>query len=96
MHKQGRALVLVRKRWKIAGRVDRFFRKSSASGRTLLSIERAAATMREIGQDAAVQERFLRAGAKCVWSTPSDVLARVERERPTWREVVRISGARLD
>ncbi|MFC0386889.1 Bug family tripartite tricarboxylate transporter substrate binding protein [Muricoccus vinaceus] len=59
-------------------------------------IERAAATMREIGQDAAVQERFLRAGAKCVWSTPSDVLARVERERPTWREVVRISGARLD
>jgi hypothetical protein len=52
--------------------------------------------MREIGQDAAVQERFLRTGARCVWSTPADVSARVGRERPMWREVVRISGARLE
>ncbi|WP_245215630.1 Bug family tripartite tricarboxylate transporter substrate binding protein [Pararoseomonas baculiformis] len=59
-------------------------------------VDRAAATMREIGQDPAMQQRFLRAGASCVWSTPADVRARVERERPMWREVVRISGAKLD
>ncbi|MFH5923003.1 Bug family tripartite tricarboxylate transporter substrate binding protein [Roseomonas xinghualingensis] len=59
-------------------------------------VERAAATMREIGQDPAMQERFLRTGARCVWSTPADVTARVERERPMWQEVVRISGARLE
>jgi tripartite-type tricarboxylate transporter receptor subunit TctC len=59
-------------------------------------LERAATAMREIGQDPAVQDRFLRAGAKCVWSTPAEVTARVARERPMWQEVVRISGARLD
>ncbi len=59
-------------------------------------VERAAATMREIGQDPATQERFLRAGAKAVWSTPAEVTARVARERPVWQEVVRISGARLE
>jgi len=59
-------------------------------------VERAAGLMREIGQDPAVQERFLRTGAKAVWSTPADVTARVARERPMWQEVVRISGAKLD
>jgi tripartite-type tricarboxylate transporter receptor subunit TctC len=59
-------------------------------------LDRAAAAMREVGQDPAMQDRFLRAGAKCVWSTPADVTARVTRERPMWQEVVRISGARLE
>jgi len=59
-------------------------------------LDRAATAMREIGQDPAMQERFLRAGAKCVWSTPAEVTARVARERPMWQEVVRISGAKLD
>ncbi|MCR0982823.1 Bug family tripartite tricarboxylate transporter substrate binding protein [Roseomonas populi] len=59
-------------------------------------VEKGSATMREIAGDPVVRERFLRAGAQCMGSTPGEVLARVERERPTWREVVRISGARLE
>ncbi len=59
-------------------------------------VERAAAVMKEVAEDPANQQRFLRAGARCVWSTPADVTARVTRERPMWQEVVRISGARLD
>lgn len=59
-------------------------------------VERAAATIREIKQNAAFAERFLRAGARPVFSTPAEVTARVNRERPMWQEVVRVSGARLD
>jgi tripartite-type tricarboxylate transporter receptor subunit TctC len=59
-------------------------------------VERAAATIREIKEDTAFAERFLRAGARPVWSTPAQVTERVARERPVWQEVVRISGARLD
>lgn len=58
--------------------------------------DRAAAAMRESAQDQAVQERFLRTGARAVWSTPQEAAARAARERPMWREVVRISGARLE
>lgn len=59
-------------------------------------VERATAAVREVTEPAAMQERFLRAGAKGVWSTPDAVWERVNRERPMWQEVVRISGARLD
>jgi tripartite-type tricarboxylate transporter receptor subunit TctC len=59
-------------------------------------VERAAAAIREVTEPAAMQDRFLRAGARGVWSTPAEVTARVTRERPMWQEVVRVSGARLD
>jgi tripartite-type tricarboxylate transporter receptor subunit TctC len=59
-------------------------------------VERASAMIREIKQDPAFADRFLRSGAKPVFSTPAEVTARVARERPMWQEVVRISGARLD
>jgi tripartite-type tricarboxylate transporter receptor subunit TctC len=59
-------------------------------------VERASTAIREVTETAAMQDRFLRAGAKGVWSTPQAVLDRVARERPMWQEVVRISGARLD
>ncbi len=59
-------------------------------------VERASALIREVTEPPAMQERFLRAGAKGVFSTPAEVTARVARERPVWQEVVRISGARLD
>jgi tripartite-type tricarboxylate transporter receptor subunit TctC len=59
-------------------------------------VERASAAIREVTEPAAMQERFLRAGAKGVFSTPQAVLERVNRERPMWQEVVRISGAKLD
>jgi tripartite-type tricarboxylate transporter receptor subunit TctC len=59
-------------------------------------VERASAAIREVTEPAAMQDRFLRAGARGVWSTPAEVTARVARERPMWQEVVRVSGARLD
>ncbi|NDG48451.1 MAG: tripartite tricarboxylate transporter substrate binding protein, partial [Rhodospirillales bacterium] len=59
-------------------------------------IERASATMQAIAADPAVQERFMRAGARCVGSAPEGVHARVRRERPQWQEMVRLSGARME
>jgi tripartite-type tricarboxylate transporter receptor subunit TctC len=59
-------------------------------------IARAAATMRTVAEDPAMQERFLRTGARAVWSTPDGVWERARRERPLWQEMVRISGARLE
>jgi tripartite-type tricarboxylate transporter receptor subunit TctC len=59
-------------------------------------LERASTVMREIAADPAMQDRFLRAGARAVGSTPQAVAERAARERPMWREVVQVSGARLD
>ncbi len=58
--------------------------------------DRVNAGMREAAEDPAVQERFLQTGARVLWTTPEDAAARAARERPMWREVVRISGARLE
>jgi tripartite-type tricarboxylate transporter receptor subunit TctC len=59
-------------------------------------LDRAASAMRQIGEDQAIQERFLRTGARAVWSTPDGVWERARRERPVWQEMVRVSGAKLD
>ncbi len=59
-------------------------------------IDRTNAAMRQAAEDPAVRERFLQTGARALWSTPEDAAARAARERPMWREVVRLSGARLE
>ncbi len=59
-------------------------------------IDRVNAGMREAAEDPAMQERFLQTGARALWTTPEDAAARAARERPMWREVVRLSGARLE
>ncbi len=59
-------------------------------------VDRVSAAMREAAADPAVQERFLRAGARAVASTPEAVTERAARERPMWQGVVRLSGARLE
>jgi tripartite-type tricarboxylate transporter receptor subunit TctC len=59
-------------------------------------LERVNAAMKAAADDPAFQQRFLQGGARALWSTPEDAAARAARERPMWREVVRISGARLD
>jgi len=61
-----------------------------------LIMERAAAVIREVSDTSLMQDRFLRAGARAIWSTPEEAAARAARERPMWREVVRLSGARLE
>ena len=52
--------------------------------------------MKEVAETPAIQQRFLQTGARCLWTTAEDAAARAARERPMWREVVRISGARLE
>jgi len=59
-------------------------------------IQRLNAAMKEVFEDAGVQDRFLRTGARCLWTTPTAAAERAARERPMWRDVVRISGARLE
>ena len=61
-----------------------------------LIVERAAAVIREVSDTPLMQDRFMRAGARALWSTPEEAAARAARERPMWREVVRLSGARLE
>ena len=62
----------------------------------LATKENISTVIDEVTEPAAMQDRFLRTGAKGVWSTPAQVTERVTRERPMWQEVVRISGARLE
>ena len=57
-------------------------------------IDRLSGAMREIAADAAVQRRFLVAGARCVAITPEQASRRAASERPMWREMVRVSGAK--
>ena len=59
-------------------------------------VERLNGAMRQIVGDPAVQERFLQGGARAVWSTPEDAVARAAGERPKWQELVRLSGAQAD
>ncbi len=56
-------------------------------------VDKLAATQKEIAADAAMQKRFLVAGARILASTPEEIAAHGARERPMWREMVKISGA---
>ena len=53
-------------------------------------------TIRQIAADPAVQARGMQIGARIRWSTPEEATAWAASQRIFWREVVRISGARLD
>jgi tripartite-type tricarboxylate transporter receptor subunit TctC len=57
-------------------------------------IDRLASTMEAIAADPDVQLRFEVLGARCLASTPEAVTERAVRERPMWREMVRVSGAK--
>ena len=52
--------------------------------------------IREIAAEPALQQRFLDTGARAVSSTPQDTAAFAERERVKWKEVVQISGAKME
>jgi tripartite-type tricarboxylate transporter receptor subunit TctC len=55
-------------------------------------VERLSATHKEIAADAAMQKRFLAAGARLLSSTPAEVQAFAAKETKMWQEVVRLSG----
>ena len=55
-----------------------------------------SAALQEIGRDPALAERFTAAGARLRGTTPAEMVARAERERGFWGELVQISGARAE
>ena len=59
-------------------------------------LARASEAMRAVAADPAVRDRFLRAGAQAVSSTPEGVWTRARGERTMWQEMVRVSGARME
>jgi tripartite-type tricarboxylate transporter receptor subunit TctC len=59
-------------------------------------VDKLAAAQRDIAVDPGVQQRFLQIGARILASTPEEIAARAAQERPMWREVIQLSGARAD
>lgn len=59
-------------------------------------VEKLSRAVQEVAREPGMQERFLGAGARFVTSSPQETAAMIERERLKWREVVRLSGAKLD
>ena len=59
-------------------------------------VNKLSTAIREIAAEPALQQRFLDTGARAVSSTPQDTAAFAERERVKWKEVVQISGAKME
>ena len=59
-------------------------------------VNKLSAAVQAIAAEPAVQQRFLDAGARAVAATPAETAAFAERERVKWKEVVHISGAKME
>lgn len=59
-------------------------------------VAKLSAALQSIASEPPLQKRFLEAGARAVASTPADTAAFAERERVKWKEVVEISGAKVN
>jgi tripartite-type tricarboxylate transporter receptor subunit TctC len=59
-------------------------------------VNEVSAAMEKIAADPALQQRFEVAGARCLASTPEEVLAFAAKERKIWKEVVALSGAKVE
>ena len=57
---------------------------------------RLSQAMHDIAAQPAMKERFLAAGARITASTPQETAAFAARERVKWKEVVRLSGAKVE
>ena len=58
--------------------------------------ERLSAAVQGVAADPAIRQRFLVAGGQALATTPAGARERAERERPMWKEMVELSGARMD
>jgi tripartite-type tricarboxylate transporter receptor subunit TctC len=58
--------------------------------------ERLSAALQSTAADPVVQQRFLVAGGQALATTPAGARERMDRERPMWKEMVELSGARMD
>lgn len=56
--------------------------------------EKLSQEVRAAFADAALQQRAIGMGARLLGTTPAQLAERLDRERPIWAEMVRISGAR--
>ncbi len=59
-------------------------------------VNKLSAAIQAIAKEPEMQQKFLAANALSVASTPQETMAFAERERVKWKEVVQISGAKLD
>ena len=59
-------------------------------------VERLSKAVQEVAREPGMQEKFLGAGARFVTGSPQETAAMAARERIKWREVVKLSGAKLD
>jgi tripartite-type tricarboxylate transporter receptor subunit TctC len=59
-------------------------------------VDRLNAAIRQVSAEPAVQGRYQQVGAKLLWSTPEDAAAHAAKERPRWRDMVQLTGARIE
>ena len=59
-------------------------------------IDKISTAMHKLAADSAIQKRFEVAGARCISSTPEEALAYAAKERAVWKDVVALSGARIE
>ena len=59
-------------------------------------IDRLSAAIGQIAAEPAMKERFLKAGAKMLSSTPEQAKAFADKERAMWKDIVAISGAKVE
>jgi tripartite-type tricarboxylate transporter receptor subunit TctC len=59
-------------------------------------VAKLSAAIQAIAAEPALQQLFLETGARAVSSSPEGAAALAERERVKWKEVVQVSGAKMD
>ncbi len=59
-------------------------------------VDRLNAAIRQVAAEPAMQQRFQQVGAKVLWSTPEDAAAHAAKQRPMWRDLVQLTGARIE
>lgn len=59
-------------------------------------VDRLNTTIRQVAAEPSVQQRFQQVGAKVLWSTPEDAAAHAAKQRPMWRDLVQLTGARIE
>ena len=59
-------------------------------------VSKLSSAVQAIAAEPAMQQRFLETGARSISSNPQEAAAFAERERVKWKEVVQISGAKME
>ena len=65
-------------------------------GTPMAIVNKVSAAIAEIAKDPVVKDKYLQTGALLHATTPKETETFAERERVKWKEVVKLSGAKLD